>query len=138
MIESGVIMPSNIVRVTRTCQGFAHGETTYSGKYVEISGMIDPPEVISARLIALRKACDGLNQTQFAESIGIAKNTLNGYETGKKPLTFETACLIRRRWGVPTDWLFWGDMGHEASALIRKIGRVPYPAVNKKVRQLRT
>ena len=71
--------------------------------------MIDSPKVIGNRLKALRAALDIKTQTAFAEELGIEKNTYNPFETGKRELTFETACLIRKKFKIPIDWLFWGD-----------------------------
>lgn len=72
--------------------------------------MIDPPHIIAPRLKALREALGYRTQKAFADSLKIEKNTYNPFETGKRELTFETACLIRRRHKIPIDYLFWGDM----------------------------
>lgn len=71
--------------------------------------MIDSAKVIGNRLRALREALDFKTQVKFAEELGIEKNTYNPFEKGKRALTFETACLIRRKFNIPIDWLFWGD-----------------------------
>lgn len=93
----------------RTSQGFASRETTFSGDRGPIEGMIDNPRVIGNRLKNLRMALDIKTQKAFADQLGIEKNTYNPYETGKRELTFETACLIRKKFRIPIDWLFWGD-----------------------------
>lgn len=72
-------------------------------------GMIDPPKVIANRLKALRIALGFQTQVAFAAELGIEKSTYNPFEKGKRELTFETACLIRKKFKVPIDWLFWGD-----------------------------
>jgi len=72
--------------------------------------MIDPPEIIGQRLKALRLALECRTQTDFARKLGIEKNTYNPFEKGTRELTFETACLIRKRFKIPLDYLFWGDM----------------------------
>lgn len=71
--------------------------------------MIDDPKVVGKRLKNLREALGMSTQVAFAEELGIEKNTYNPYETGKRELTFETACLIRKKFKIPIDWLFWGD-----------------------------
>ena len=71
--------------------------------------MIDPPKVIGNRLKSLREALGIKTQTAFAAELGIEKNTYNPFETGNRELTFETACLIRKKFKIPIDWLFWGD-----------------------------
>lgn len=82
--------------------------------------MIDPPQIIGRRLRALRIACGFRTQTEFAEHIGVEKNTYNPWEKGTRPLTFEGAALIRRRFRVPVDYLFWGDLEEEIPARILK------------------
>lgn len=94
--------------------------------------MQDPNDVIAARLKALRKELGeregipgGYSQTEFAAKLNIAKNTYNGFETCARPLTFETACLIRRRFGIPIDWLFFGEMPKIESEVLFKLGPEP-------------
>jgi transcriptional regulator with XRE-family HTH domain len=83
--------------------------------------MIDPPEVIGPRLRELRLALEIKKQIEFARAIGVEKNTYNPWEKGQRPLTFEGACLIRKRFGIPLDYLFFGAMRSEvpASILVR-------------------
>lgn len=71
--------------------------------------MIDDAQVIGNRLRRLREALEIKTQVAFAKEIGIEKNTYNPFEKGTRQLTFETACLIRQRFKIPIDWLFWGD-----------------------------
>jgi transcriptional regulator with XRE-family HTH domain len=85
--------------------------------------MMDPPEIISSRLKALRRELGIKTQSAFAERLGIDKSTYNLYETGKRPLTFETACLIRREFGISIDWLFFGDLQQSALQTMARIGR---------------
>lgn len=73
--------------------------------------MVDPPRVIGPRLKALRKALDVPTQVEFAAQIGVEKNTYNPWEKGTRPLTFEGACLIRKRYRIPLDYLFFGEIG---------------------------
>lgn len=72
--------------------------------------MIDPPEVIGPRLRALRLALGFGKQKDFAGEIGVEKNTYNPWETGKRPLTFEGALLIRKRFKIPLDYQFFGEI----------------------------
>jgi transcriptional regulator with XRE-family HTH domain len=78
--------------------------------------MIDPPKIIGARLRALRKAVDCKTQVAFAKSIGVEKNTYNPWEKGERPLTFEGALLIRKRYRIPLDYLFFGEGEQELPA----------------------
>jgi transcriptional regulator with XRE-family HTH domain len=85
--------------------------------------MMDPPHIVSARLKALRIELGYKSQTAFAAKLGIDKSTYNPYEKGTRPLTFETACLIRREFGISIDWLFFGDLHQSAVQTMAKIGR---------------
>lgn len=96
--------------------------------------MMDSHEIIAARLKALRKELNFSTQKAFAERLGIDKSTYNLYETGTRPLTFETACLIRREFGISIDWLFFGDLQQSALQTMARIGRAPdlVPAKQRK------
>ncbi len=87
--------------------------------------MIDPPKVIGPRLKDLRRALEVGTQVEFARAIGVEKNTYNPWEKGSRPLTFEGACLIRKKYDIPLpfgpfsgktlndiplDYLFFGRM----------------------------
>lgn len=85
--------------------------------------MMDRPQIIAARLKALRLELGYKSQTAFAAKLGIDKSTYNPYEKGTRPLTFETACLIRREFGISIDWLFFGDLHQSAVQTMAKIGR---------------
>jgi DNA-binding XRE family transcriptional regulator len=104
-----VVMTGNLVRTVRTRQAFATCETTTSPIRGAISTMIDEPKIIANRLRLLREALGFESQVAFAKELGIKRNTYNPFETGERELTFETACLIRAKFRVPIDWLFWGD-----------------------------
>ena len=85
--------------------------------------MTDSPAVIGQRLEDLRVELGFKTQAAFAEALGIDKSTYNLYKTGARPLTFETACIIRRKWGMSIDWLFFGDLQNSAIQTMAKIGR---------------
>ena len=102
--------------------------------------MQDPNDIIAARLKALRKELGeregipgGYSQTEFADKLDLTKSTYNPFETGKRALTFETACLIRRRFGIPIDWLFFGEMPKIESEVLFKLG--PEPKAPVRVRR---
>lgn len=117
------IMDDDIVRNSRTCQVFAISETTFRnprGGMFPMDSDID----IGRRLIALREH-HKLNQIQFAQALNLAKNTLNGYENGKRPLTLETAKRIRDRYGISVDWLLRGDIGQPGHELVVAFGPSP-------------
>lgn len=71
--------------------------------------MIDDPKIVAKRLKNLREALGFKSQVAFAEELGMKRNTYNPFETGSRELTFEAACLIRKKFKIPIDWLFWGE-----------------------------
>lgn len=128
MIESQVIsMTDTIVRKLRTCQALAICETTIRAGSGQILPM-DTDRDVARRLIAVREHFT-LSQVAFAGKLHIAKNTLNGFETAKRPLTMETAKRIRQRFGVSVDWLLFGDVGQPSHDLVIQLG--PAPEVEK-------
>jgi len=66
-----------------------------------------------------------MNQVQLAGELNIAKNTLNGYETGERPLPAEKAKRIRERFGISLDWLLYGDIGQPGYEIAVKLGPKP-------------
>lgn len=120
-------MTEHIVRKLRTCQPLAICETTIRGRNVPIMDM-DTDRDVARRLIAVREHFK-CSQVDFANSLHIAKNTLNGFEMAKRPLTIETAKRIRKRFGVSVDWLLFGDVGQPSHDLVLELG--PAPTVQK-------
>jgi DNA-binding XRE family transcriptional regulator len=123
MTDSQLSMAAVIVRDLRTRQGFAIRDTTFRDPRVEILPM-DTDDDIARRLIAVREHFS-LSQVDFAGKLHIAKNTLNGFEKAKRPLTIETAKRIRDRFGISTDWLLYGDVGQPSHDLAVSLGPVP-------------
>lgn len=126
MIEDHVqtaAMQTAIVRTLRTVKPFAKGETTFRAFCVAISPM-DSDENIARRLIAVQNHVK-LNQSEMAGELNIAKNTLNGFEKGKRSLTLETAKRIRQRFGISVDWLLFGDIGQPSQGLAIELGPTP-------------
>lgn len=86
--------------------------------------LFDPSELIAPRLKMVRLAYGFKSQASFAKELGIEKNTYNPFEKGKRPLSFEVACLIRRRFKIPVEWLFFGENEDQLPALVfRHLGR---------------
>lgn len=123
------LMETSIVRTARTCQVTAICEATIRLPHGEISTM-DSDNDVARRLIAIRDHF-GLSQVAFAKNLNIAKNTLNGYETGSRSLTLETAKRIHRRYGISLDWLLFGDIGQPSHELVVKFGPAPRISTDK-------
>jgi len=63
---------------------------------------------IAIRLTELMKALD-LNQTSFAQRIGISQPALNNYLKGLRRPDIDVAISIAHRTGITLDWLYLGD-----------------------------
>lgn len=129
-VES-IIRP--LVRVSRTSQDLADCETTFRGSRGQISPM-DSDKDVGRRLIALREHHEK-SQTEFADEINVANNTLSGYESGEKHLPLEKAKRICKRWGASLDWLIEGAVGQPGEKLAAKLGPRPRIAADDKVEQ---
>lgn len=66
------------------------------------------PESIGQRLEMTRRVF-GLNQQDFAARAGIAQNTYNQIERGKKRPSVEVAILLCEAYNLTLDWVFRGD-----------------------------
>jgi len=72
--------------------------------------MPDANPVIAQRIKTLRRVL-GMNQTEFAAYIGVARTTIVNIEAGgQRGLPRTVADKIRQRCHVTTDWLYWGDV----------------------------
>ncbi len=92
---------------------------------------MDGDQDVARRLIAVRER-QKMSQVEFAEKLHIAKNTLNGFERGKRSLTLETAKRIRKRFGISVDWLLFGDIGQPSHAIAVELGPVPDVTLDEK------
>lgn len=117
------------VRKARTSQDEPIREPTARGFHDQMPGMRQDKD-IARRLTAVREHFN-LNQAEFAAKLNIAKNTLNGFERGSRPLTLETARRIRNRFGVSLDWLLFGDIGQPRQDLAEQLGPDPETAANR-------
>lgn len=91
---------------------------------------MDTDMEVANRLVALREQLKQ-DQTTFAKSLGIEKNTYNAYERGKRPLTMETAKKIRKKYGISTDWLLYGDLGQPNREFILQIEAERAPVADR-------
>ncbi len=86
--------------------------------------MHDDATIIGPRLKELRLALGYKTQSVFADDLGLDKSTYNPWEKGNRPLTFEGACLIRKKFKIPLDYLFFGDAIDELPMrVVRNLGK---------------
>ena len=81
---------------------------------------------IARRLVAVREHYK-LQQQELAAILHIAKNTLNEYENGKRPISLETARRIHARYNISVDWLLFGRIGQPRQDFAEQLG--PTPAI---------
>lgn len=62
-------------------------------------------EVFTVRLKEIRKEI-GLNQSEVAANIGVARTNISKYEMGLLEPNIETIGKIAELYNVPIDWLF--------------------------------
>lgn len=84
------------------------------------ANLCDPPDVIAKRLLAVRLSLGYEHQDKFAKQIGVAKNTYNPFETGERTLSWNVALLIRKRFHIPVEWLFFGENEDRLPAKVDK------------------
>jgi DNA-binding XRE family transcriptional regulator len=85
--------------------------------YAQILGMISlrddcSKEAIGQRLKMLREVLGYKgrgNQTKFAKWIGIPYTTWNNYELGLGKISPANLLKLKRKTGVTSDWVYFGD-----------------------------
>ncbi len=76
------------------------------------------------RRLGLTRAVLGLQQNEFCEGAGIAPNTYNQYEKGKKRPSFQNAIRLCEAYDLTLDWIFRGDPSgllHKHADAIQKL-----------------
>jgi transcriptional regulator with XRE-family HTH domain len=77
-------------------------------------------EAYKHRLRLLREIVSGENQADFAKRLGIPFKRWNNYERGY-PVPRETAFLLREKFGVSVEWLWFGMTGNMPKHFLDKI-----------------
>ncbi len=72
------------------------------------------PELIAVRVRWLRSYYD-LTQAQLAESLGMNGSQARKWENGKNRLSIDGALAIKSVYGIPLDFLYFGDTGSMSS-----------------------
>jgi transcriptional regulator with XRE-family HTH domain len=74
-----------------------------------------------AERLRLTRRVTGLGQYEFAERAGIAGNTYNQYEQGKKRPTIENALHLVNTYKLTLDWIYAGDPSNLPYSLAKAI-----------------
>ena len=85
-------------------------------------------ETMKDRIKKIRRIL-GLTQQEFADRIGIKRNTIANYETGRNDPVDSVVSLICREFGVSEEWLRYGtgeafvpNIDDELEALVKRYG----------------
>ncbi len=65
------------------------------------------PECVGKRITKLRES-EGMTPTEFAKAAELPRSSLANWEAGRQRPGFKDAGSICRRFGVTSDWLFFG------------------------------
>lgn len=76
-------------------------------------------EAIGRRLRAARLALGYTDKDKFAQDAGIGPQTYGPWELGRREISREGAKLLRRRYGLSLDFIYFGNM----DALPHKIAK---------------
>ena len=78
------------------------------------------------KIVTLRKS-RGLSQEALAEQLGISRQAISRWETGKAVPTVDNLACLSRLYGVPMEALLYGDEGAEPVRQETKEEAVPEP-----------
>ena len=82
-------------------------------------------ESVARRLVQTRLALE-VGQSEFAKRAGLAQNTYNQFERGKRRLSLEAAHALCDEYRLTLDWLYRGDlssMPHALAGTLRRMQR---------------
>jgi transcriptional regulator with XRE-family HTH domain len=83
-------------------------------------GSVDQNKLIGKRLGNVLRVYD-LSQQQFADRIGVARPSLNGYLTGAGRLSLDSALAICDQFSVTLDYLYRGEVGGLTVAMLNQL-----------------
>lgn len=107
MIASGV-MPTNTSWQNANRQGLAKCQLTDGPAYDQIVLMSQPSKVVGDRIRRTREAL-GMTPTAFSKLVGTDKGTYSKIENGERNFTLPMAIKLKRKKGIPLDWVYCAD-----------------------------
>ena len=69
----------------------------------------DKREAVAQRLRAARSALK-LEKKEFAEGAGLSMQVYGPFENGKRDLSLQAAKLLRKRYGLTLEFLYFGNI----------------------------
>lgn len=76
---------------------------------------------IANRLKMTREALGFEAQIDFCKEIGVEHNIYNPFEKGKRRITLDVAKKIKKRFGIPLDWVYCADPAQLPAKIYRKL-----------------
>ena len=98
------------------------GKSRVNERMDDVTARERSPESIGERL-ELTRSVFGLAQGEFADRAGLAANTYNQFERGKKRPQIESANALCDAYGLTLDWIYRGDpsgLRYELAAQIKQ------------------
>lgn len=91
-------------------------------------------EEVGARLKGLRED-KGMSQYELADAIGISRESIARYETGKRGITVEVLDIYSNYFNVSVEYIMYGTdekrtINRELQQLMIMLGNVPYELRN--------
>lgn len=80
----------------------------------------DDRAAVAARLKAVREAM-GMTKREFAERAGITEQVYGPYENGRRELSLQSAKLLRKTYGLPLEFLYFGKIDDLPTRLSRAL-----------------
>ena len=82
---------------------------------------LDQPD-IAARLITLRTVVEK-NAADLCRTTKFSANRWSQYETGERPITLAAAIVLKEKYGVSLDWIYFGEAANLPKRLFDLIER---------------
>lgn len=70
----------------------------------------DSNEAVGARLAAVRSMAFELSKRAFAEGSELSEQSYGPVENGKRPLSLDMAKKLHKFYGLPLDFMYFGNM----------------------------
>lgn len=70
----------------------------------------DQDDAVAARIERVREIL-GLNKREFAEAAGMTEQQYGPYSKGRRPLSLHAAKLLRKRYDLPLEFIYFGKIG---------------------------
>ncbi|RBO72779.1 helix-turn-helix domain-containing protein [Microbacterium sp. H6] len=116
--------------MSTTRRRIERGVSRYWARYTERMSMTVTWTL--GELLAKARKDAGLDQTQLAAAVGVARNSLSNYETGRSMPQFDVTARIAAACGVSLEWLATGVNAETASTEVEAVSSLSQHSVRPK------